>query len=501
MDEVRTRGWHPDPYGLHHERYYFDDGQPGRLVRDRYGQETFDDIPGDVLRVPSPGPALFASVGVGVGHHEVLGEEKEPVSPIAAARATPEDVAAPAAAAATVHAEWIDPPPNRWVDAYHNFKMPHRRVLVTAGVCALALVLVIVLVASLTSSSPSNRGSASVSNAAAQLGQGTLPPAPSQNGPAAPTDVQTAWQVTETFATAANMKGVTCAGAGVCVAAGETGFKTALLVRTFDGGSSWAQEQVPATTGAMAAVSCASAIDCVAVGGTTVLTTQNGGLQWAALPLGRGSLDAVSCSSVNVCVAGGSVTGGSGCAGGATYTSLDGGRHWATTTQRCFVPRSISCPSTTRCEVAGVGSDGSTTYAEILGTRDAGAHWQLQQRTSDAASAMTGISCPSVSVCEAVGSAKSGSILGTLNGGAAWTAQTAPADLHLEAVSCGSTLVCQAVGSGQQLSTKTGGTSWVRQLAPASLDTMNGVACPTINLCAGVASSVSEGGVVLRLAL
>ena len=46
MAEPRPRGWHPDPFGIHHERFYYEDDQPGRLVRDERIRESFDDPPG-----------------------------------------------------------------------------------------------------------------------------------------------------------------------------------------------------------------------------------------------------------------------------------------------------------------------------------------------------------------------------------------------------------------------------------------------------------------------
>ena len=57
MAEVRKRGWHPDPFGIHHERFYFADDEPGRLVRDVNRHESFADLPGDTPpEPPLPGP-------------------------------------------------------------------------------------------------------------------------------------------------------------------------------------------------------------------------------------------------------------------------------------------------------------------------------------------------------------------------------------------------------------------------------------------------------------
>jgi photosystem II stability/assembly factor-like uncharacterized protein len=205
----------------------------------------------------------------------------------------------------------------------------------------------------------------------------------------------------------------------------------------------------------------------------------------------------VACSSTTDCVAGGSTSSTSGCSSGAMYVTSDGGHHWTSSPQQCFVPTSVACPSSQRCEVVGFTSDGSHEYGEILTSHDGGTHWQLQMKLPDQGSAMTGISCETVSTCEAVGSSPSQPILGTLNGGTAWISQHLPSDagpVHLTAVGCGSLLVCQAVGDGAQFSTQDGGQKWVRQAAPSTLDSLKGLSCPTADLCTAVATSSNGGG-------
>ena len=44
MEPTVPWGWHPDPYGLHEERYVSVDGQPTKLVRDA-GLESYDPPP------------------------------------------------------------------------------------------------------------------------------------------------------------------------------------------------------------------------------------------------------------------------------------------------------------------------------------------------------------------------------------------------------------------------------------------------------------------------
>src|SRR5271163_2602224 len=66
MGETYRRGWHPDPYGIHAERFFYADNQPGRLVRDGNRVELYDDIPVwaepvFVFEAPPPVPTRITS--------------------------------------------------------------------------------------------------------------------------------------------------------------------------------------------------------------------------------------------------------------------------------------------------------------------------------------------------------------------------------------------------------------------------------------------------------
>ncbi len=50
--ETLVWGWHPDPYGIHQERYVSVDGVPTKLVRDG-GQESYDPPP-DLMAHSTP---------------------------------------------------------------------------------------------------------------------------------------------------------------------------------------------------------------------------------------------------------------------------------------------------------------------------------------------------------------------------------------------------------------------------------------------------------------
>ncbi|HUO48384.1 MAG TPA: hypothetical protein VMU09_06085 [Acidimicrobiales bacterium] len=49
MDGTVAWGWHPDPYGVHEERYISVDGSPTKLVRDGR-QESYDPPPATGVR-------------------------------------------------------------------------------------------------------------------------------------------------------------------------------------------------------------------------------------------------------------------------------------------------------------------------------------------------------------------------------------------------------------------------------------------------------------------
>lgn len=49
MSSYLAWGWHPDPYGIHQERYISADGEPTKLVRDD-GRESYDPPPGGPVR-------------------------------------------------------------------------------------------------------------------------------------------------------------------------------------------------------------------------------------------------------------------------------------------------------------------------------------------------------------------------------------------------------------------------------------------------------------------
>jgi len=180
---------------------------------------------------------------------------------------------------------------------------------------------------------------------------------------------------------------------------------------------------------------------------------------------------AVSCRGPVLCTAAGQVTGVIG--DGSQIAERWDGKAWLP--QRvplppgtAFVPvTTVSCATTTSCQLVGayVGADGTTTGGLFADGWD-GSRW-----SSETLAAMpnmlnlpviTGVSCASPSVCEAVGQGgggppivgKGSPLVGSgalVEGwdGRSWLRQHAPVPdaIDLGAVSCPSSMFCEAVGT------------------------------------------------------
>jgi hypothetical protein len=127
----------------------------------------------------------------------------------------------------------------------------------------------------------------------------------------------------------------------------------------------------------------------------------------------------------------------------------------------------------------------------------------------------TAMDCPSTSDCFAVGSDTAGALLvATTDGGAKWKHQTTLANTSLNAISCSSTTNCEAVGIGpgngvgnaRILGTTNGGAAWTVQKVPAAINTPNGadltgISCPSVTRCQVVGNSgffEDQGGTVVQ---
>src|ERR1700729_3449309 len=80
-----------------------------------------------------------------------------------------------------------------------------------------------------------------------------------------------------------------------------------------------------------------------------------------------------------------------------------------------------------------VGSAGASSVSAQTG-------WTKNKLFPPAAAGMRGVSCPTTLVCEAVGSgSSSGAVMATTDGGTKWHRQTIPSGVYLSGISCVST--------------------------------------------------------------
>ncbi len=156
----------------------------------------------------------------------------------------------------------------------------------------------------------------------------------------------------------------------------------------------------------------------------------------------------------------------------------------------------ISCPTTTVCYAVG-RRNLQSDEGVIIGTTNGGHAWTvLSDRTS---TPLFGVSCPSVTKCVAVGyssnlspATEPGLILSTTDGGHTWAAQSWRGDL--DAVSCPGVTTCYSTGLGlvsqQSIIATTDGADWHDQILPPnttdpthSLGGLASISCPTPMVC------------------
>jgi photosystem II stability/assembly factor-like uncharacterized protein len=518
MTEVRKRGWHPDPLGIHHERFYFADDRPGRLVRDDGRTEVYDEVPSGVRVAASIDPR---SRGLGAWPELTPTPRAVGDAPTEVTAITKPWLVGPSASAGAIsgHDPWPDEPSHRWPRAVALRQAAENRKGLAIGGLVLALALVISLVTLLPGTGPvGSRHALSRSTTTVAVGRtgggahsrhrATAPAAtvPTSAVPttAVPNTGVPSWQITAAFPNSAlGLNGISCPTPNTCVAVGETTLQTGLVLRSDDGGTTWNQQQPPTLNAPLNAIDCPSVESCFAVGAASVTTTTNGGHTWTTKLLGNDRLSAISCSSVRQClVVGQGVPSGSGCASGASYATADGGSTWTTSELLCFTPDGIACPTATHCELVGAQQIGANSYGAVFGTVDGGTHWTRQYSNQAGGSLIEAVVCPTATECHAVGNAGINSDLRTTDGGAQWTPMSIPASAwprYYVAVTCLSALVCQASGNAPPISTQNGGASWSLETMPTEVETMTGLACPSLLRCIGVATSTTAGALTLTL--
>ncbi len=498
MSETRRRGWHPDPFGIHHERFYYANDQPGRLVRDSRLRESFDDPPHgfvDARSEPEGGTRVAPPVDYALPPASPLPYEEPPVQ----WAADPTD-GSPTG--------WVDAPTNRWTRLFHElkkptFRKPTRQTTVKVVGGALAVLLLVFVISLATSSNPHRHRSA---NPPASRSAGTLPTAATNTVPPAvpaAAAAQSGWQITNGFADSLTLNGLSCPTVNVCVAVGSTKTSSAFIVGTTNGGTVWTQQHVPAGVAGLNAISCPSTSDCIAVGSKRFVETKDAGLKWSAHSLGDGTIVGISCGGAQTCVAVGTdATTNVSCAAGRSFTTTDGGSTWTTTTLGCFAPADVTCSSAAVCEVIGQQTTNGAQFGQIMNTADTGSQWGVQYKLIGGVTTLTGIACSSANVCTVVGGSLKTPILGTSNGGKVWTAQPSPPPVGtLSAIGCANTQSCQTVAPGFALTTDNGGQTWGAQASPGVVASWQRVSCPSPTVCYGVGESTLAAGITLKLHL
>ena len=276
-----------------------------------------------------------------------------------------------------------------------------------------------------------------------------------------------------------------CPLATTCIAVGTNLSSTPYVVETSNNGDTWSLQTPPSNAVDLTGISCSAPEDCVAVGntgnlgaGSTIMTTTTGGLSWTAQspPSGTSRLEfgvvpdhrrlLRSGSRLCPCV-------------GQRRSCLE-----PTIDSRQDVAglNGISCVTSSDCTAVGFGIFGSPV---IIGTVNAGTTWSAETVPSSVG-VLTGVSCASSAICHAVSDVENfaPSIVATANGGATWTTEAYPGVVtNFTGISCPDSLHCTAVGvssggpNAVVLSTSDGGDTWVPQTTPAAATTLTGISC------------------------
>jgi hypothetical protein len=270
-------------------------------------------------------------------------------------------------------------------------------------------------------------------------------------------------------------------------------------------GSEWTATQLPggSVQAAFYAISCPSASFCATTGGNgtiAVSTNPTGGAPaWKVgrpggsidLPGGEGSevyyggaqIRGVSCPSPELCVA--------ASLDGRFYSSTnpagDPATAWKVVKQAESGPNihmfGVSCPTTSFCVVVGYGGKVLTSANP---TADSSA-WPVTQLSEPFD--FRGVSCPTVGFCAAVG--MEGKIVVSDNpagGPGAWQSLGAPAgESPLNGISCPSADLCVTGNAGKILSSTAPGSagSWKAVNAGTGLP-ITAISCPSTSACAAV---------------
>ena len=284
-------------------------------------------------------------------------------------------------------------------------------------------------------------------------------------------------------------------------------------------------------------VSCSSAEACIAVGsrpGSNTLAEKWDGKAWTIIPTAhpRGATDsnfyAVSCSSSHACMAVGGYETNSHPHGQLPFAEVWNGKTWRV--KATPQPSSdsalngVSCHSANRCMAVGFAIDASQNNA--FSEEWNGRRWTIKRTPRPLGttfSSLDAISCVSASVCMAVGDYQVNGSSDSLTlaeawNGKRWARKVTPNPAsgangsQLNGVSCRSARACVGVGSyantsnsgGLTLAETWNGKSWAISAsgnnATSAASTLQGVSCPSTNVCVAVGSETSSSFVGSTLA-
>ncbi len=313
------------------------------------------------------------------------------------------------------------------------------------------------------------------------------------------------------------LDGVSCVSASFCEAVGEhfdSAGGEDNLAETWNG-QRWTIQSTPdqvspyggTNTDSLSQVSCVSAQFCAAVGvgtATGAIAAMWNGTSWTILPRPGAmaiSTELVSCASSVFCLS------------ADFYGHLDtwDGTSWSASpvvTGLTYVT-GISCVSATSCEAVGAGTNGPE------GAAWNGTSWTVQTMAGPSNTSPSSVSCTAPTSCEAVGEVPANGQESTMAeswNGSAWTVQSIPSPdttqgSQLTGVSCTSATSCTAVGSytssdfntlGQTLTVVEAwnGTAWSLEDSPNAITggPLNAVSCGSSQTCTAVGLAQDQGG-------